>query len=76
MKRFIAGTALATGGGRGIAAAIVHRLARAGTRVAISFASDSTAVEALPADMGSGAIALPADVSSLAGIESSGGMAI
>lgn len=57
--------ALVTGGSRGIGAAIVRRLARDGFAVAINYASDAAAAEALVAELkadGARAMAVCADV--------------
>ena len=65
MTRSLLGkVALATGGSRGIGAAIVRRLAREGADVAFSYASSEAAAAALAADveaMGSRAIPIRAD---------------
>ena len=53
--------ALVTGGARGIGAAIVHALARAGVRVAIADL-DAAAAQALADEIGDGAAALAIDV--------------
>jgi NAD(P)-dependent dehydrogenase (short-subunit alcohol dehydrogenase family) len=66
-------TALVTGGSRGIGAAIVRRLAQASAQVAVNYAGNREAAEALVADIsaaGGRAFAIQADVSTLAGIES------
>lgn len=58
--------ALVTGGGRGIGAAIVRRLAAEGARVAVNYVSDAAAADALVGDVqeaGGRAVAFQADVS-------------
>lgn len=65
-------TALVTGGSRGIGAAIVRRLGRAGAHVAVNYAGSRDAALALVAeieDAGGKAFAIQADVSSLSGVE-------
>jgi len=64
--------ALVTGGSRGIGAAIVRRLGQAGAYVAVNYAGNREAAEALVAEItaaGGRAFAVQADVSSLSGIE-------
>ncbi|WP_447762523.1 SDR family NAD(P)-dependent oxidoreductase [Sphingopyxis panaciterrae] len=64
--------ALVTGGSRGIGAAIVRRLGTAGAHVAVNYAGNREAAEALVAEVdaaGGTAFAVQADVSSLSGIE-------
>ncbi|MBX3594198.1 MAG: SDR family oxidoreductase [Sphingomonas sp.] len=54
--------AIVTGGGTGIGAAVVRRLAARGVRCVINYASSREAAEALAAEVGNGAIAVQADV--------------
>lgn len=54
--------AIVTGGGTGIGAAVVRRLAARGARCVINYASSRAAAEALAAEVGSGAIAVRADI--------------
>ena len=65
MTEWVGRTALVTGGARGIGAAIVRRLAGAGCRVAINYAGNRDAAEALAEAVGGGAFAVQADVASL-----------
>jgi len=65
-------TALITGGSRGIGAAIVRKLARAGAHVAINYAHSHDAAETLACEViahGGRAFAVQADVGTMAGIE-------
>lgn len=65
-------TALVTGGSRGIGAAVVRRLGKAGAHVAINYAGNKDAANALTSEIeaaGGKAFAVQADVSELAGIE-------
>ena len=57
--------ALVTGGGRGIGAAVVRRLAADGAAVAINYRSDAGAADALAAELagGGGVLTVQADVS-------------
>ncbi len=54
--------AIVTGGGTGIGAAVVRRLAERGVRCAINYASSRDAAEALAAEIGNGSIAVKADI--------------
>ena len=63
MNRLDGKRALVTGGGRGIGAAIVRRLADEGAAVAINYRSDAGAAKALAARLPSRAIIVAADVS-------------
>lgn len=54
--------AVVTGGGTGIGAAIVRRLAARGVRCVINYASSHEAAEALAAEVGNGSIAVQADI--------------
>lgn len=54
--------AIVTGGGTGIGAAVVRRLAARGVACVINYASSRDAAEALAAEVGNGAIAVQADV--------------
>ncbi|RHW16281.1 SDR family oxidoreductase [Sphingomonas gilva] len=54
--------AIVTGGGTGIGAAIVRRLAGQGVRCVINYASSRDDAEALAAEVGEGAIAVQADI--------------
>ncbi|MGL4314569.1 MAG: SDR family NAD(P)-dependent oxidoreductase [Sphingomonas sp.] len=55
-------SAIVTGGGTGIGAAVVRRLAARGVRCAINYASSRDEAEALAAEVGNGAIAVQADI--------------
>jgi 3-oxoacyl-[acyl-carrier protein] reductase len=54
--------AIVTGGGTGIGAAVVRRLAARGVRCVINYASSRDAAEALAAEVGNGSIAVQADI--------------
>lgn len=54
--------AIVTGGGTGIGAAVVRRLAARGVRCVINFAHSRDEAEALAAEVGEGAIAVLADI--------------
>ena len=54
--------AIVTGGGTGIGAAVVRRLAARGVRCVVNYASSRDDAEALAADVGNGAIAVQADI--------------
>lgn len=54
--------AIVTGGGTGIGAAVVRRLAARGVRCVINYASSREEAEALAAEVGQGAIAVQADI--------------
>ena len=54
--------AIVTGGGTGIGAAVVRRLAARGVRCVINYASSRDDAEALAAEVGNGAIAVQADI--------------
>ncbi len=54
--------AIVTGGGTGIGAAVVRRLAGRGVRCVINYASSKAEAEALAADVGQCAIAVQADI--------------
>lgn len=54
--------AIVTGGGTGIGAAVVRRLATRGVRCVINYASSRDEAEALAAEVGHGAIAVQADI--------------
>ncbi len=56
------GVAIVTGGGTGIGAAVVRRLAARGVRCVINYASSRDDAEALAAEVGNGAIAVQADI--------------
>lgn len=55
-------TAIVTGGGTGIGAAVVRRLAARGVRCAINYAHSRDEAEALAAEVGKGSIAVRADI--------------
>lgn len=59
--------AIVTGGGTGIGAAVVRRLAEQGVRCVINYASSKTDAEALAAEVANGSIAVQADVADDAG---------
>lgn len=61
---------LVTGGARGLGAAIVRAFAREGARVVINYFHSRAAAEALAAELGERAIALPADVRDAAAVAS------
>lgn len=54
--------AIVTGGGTGIGAAVVRRLAARGVRCVINYANSRDAAEALAAELGNGSIAVQADI--------------
>lgn len=54
--------AIVTGGGTGIGAAVVRRLAARGVRCVINYANSRGAAEALAAELGNGSIAVQADI--------------
>ena len=54
--------AVVTGGGTGIGAAVVRRLAARGVRCVVNYASSKEDAEALVAEIGAGAIAVQADI--------------
>ncbi len=54
--------AIVTGGGTGIGAAVVRRLAARGVRCVINYANSRDAAEALAAEIGNGSIAVQADI--------------
>lgn len=54
--------AIVTGGGTGIGAAVVRRLAERGVRCVINYASSRDAALALAAELGNGSIAVQADI--------------
>ncbi|RZM35786.1 MAG: SDR family NAD(P)-dependent oxidoreductase, partial [Sphingomonas sp.] len=54
--------AIVTGGGTGIGAAVVRRLAARGVRCVINYATSRDEAEALAAEVGQGAIAVQADI--------------
>ena len=54
--------AIVTGGGTGIGAAVVRRLAARGVRCVVNYASSKDAAEALVAEFGADAIAVQADI--------------
>ncbi|MDR6853081.1 3-oxoacyl-[acyl-carrier protein] reductase [Sphingomonas sp. BE123] len=54
--------AIVTGGGTGIGAAVVRRLAERGVRCVINYANSRDAAEALAAELGNGSIAVQADI--------------
>ena len=56
------GVAIVTGGGTGIGAAVVRRLAARGVRSVINYASSRDEAEALAAEVGDGSIAVQADI--------------
>ena len=56
-----------TGGGTGIGAAVVRRLAARGVSCVVNYANSRDEAEALAAEVGEGAIAVRADVSDDAG---------
>ncbi|MEG3180700.1 SDR family NAD(P)-dependent oxidoreductase [Sphingomonas sp. LT1P40] len=55
-------TAIVTGGGTGIGAAVVRKLGSRGVRCVINYASSRDAAEALAAEVGNGSIAVQADI--------------
>lgn len=60
---------IVTGGGRGIGAAVVARLALAGHDVIVNYRSDRDAAEAVAAAAGGRSVAVPADVADPADVE-------
>ncbi|WP_085809580.1 SDR family NAD(P)-dependent oxidoreductase [Sphingomonas sp. TZW2008] len=56
------GVAIVTGGGTGIGAAVVRRLAARGVRSVINYAHSRDEAEALAAEVGNGSIAVRADI--------------
>lgn len=54
--------AIVTGGGTGIGASVVRKLAKRGVRCVINYASSRDEAEALAAEVGTGAIAVQADI--------------
>jgi 3-oxoacyl-[acyl-carrier protein] reductase len=56
------GVAIVTGGGTGIGAAVVRRLAERGVRSVINYASSRDEAEALALEVGNGSIAVQADI--------------
>lgn len=54
--------AIVTGGGTGIGAAVVRRLAARGVRCVVNYASSRDAAEALVVEVGEGAVAVQADI--------------
>lgn len=61
---------LITGGSNGIGKGCVERVARDGAKVVINYSRDSTSAEAIVASLGhDNAVAVQADVSTLAGID-------
>lgn len=54
--------AIVTGGGTGIGAAVVRRLAECGVRCVINYANSRDAAETLAAEIGNGSIAVQADI--------------
>ncbi|OYX51985.1 MAG: hypothetical protein B7Y97_03765 [Sphingomonas sp. 32-66-10] len=54
--------AIVTGGGTGIGAAVVRRLAARGVRCVINYANSRDAAEALAVELGNGSIAVQADI--------------
>lgn len=56
------GVAIVTGGGTGIGAAVVRRLAERGVRCVINYASSRDDAEALAAEVANGSIAVQADI--------------
>lgn len=56
------GVAIVTGGGTGIGAAVVRRLAARGVRSVINYAHSRDEAEALAAEIGNGSIAVRADI--------------
>ena len=54
--------AIVTGGGTGIGAAVVRRLAGRGVRCVVNYAHSRDEAEALAAEVGTGAVAVQADI--------------
>ena len=62
MESLEGAVAIVTGGGTGIGAAVVRRLAARGVRCVINYATSRGDAEALACDVGNGAIAVQADI--------------
>ncbi|TPG12447.1 SDR family NAD(P)-dependent oxidoreductase [Sphingomonas oligophenolica] len=62
VDRMTGAVAIVTGGGTGIGAAVVRRLAARGVHCVINYASSKDDAEALAAEVGQGAIAVQADI--------------
>ena len=61
-ERMAGAVAIVTGGGTGIGACVVRRLAARGVRCVINYAHSRDEAEALAAEVGNGAIAVQADI--------------